>query len=384
MEDAPLTPAQEADGLAKWRRLLVVVAAVLALLALVAVVVRLGMAIHHTLLLFALGGLVAYALEPLVALARRARLGRTAAAFAVFGALVAAMGGVAWWLGGRAAKEARILQQDGPRYRERAYAMARDFDADVLRPRGVGLSVEETLRNPPPEVDATVRRWEHEALPLLGRGAKGVAEGVIVALIALYFLVFGSEMKERANRALTPRLRAHAEPWEEDVDRILGGFVRGQLVLALVTGAAAAVGLLALGVHLWLMIGAFVAVASLIPVFGPYVGAVPAVLAALVGPTHLSPVAGALAVVVFFVVITEVGSKVLYPRLVGKALNLHEVLVLFVLFAGLEVGGVAGVLFAAPLTSLALVTVVHLYRLWQDLPEKPLADTVEGSAVRPD
>ena len=378
MEPEPLTPTQEAIGLAKWQRLLTVTGALLALLALVAVAVRLGMAIHHTILLFALGGLMAYALEPLVALARRPlfgrwRLGRGAAVMAVFVALAAVLVGGVWWLGGHAAKQVRTLQQDAPRYRERAVALAHDFDANVLAPRGVEFSVEDAIQNPPPEVGVYEQRAAKEALPLLAHTVKNVAESVIVALIALYFLVFGTEMKERANAALSPHLHPYAVAWEEDVDRILGGFVRGQLVLALITGASAAAGLLLLGVHLWLLIGAFVVVASLIPVFGPYIGAVPAILAAVIGPTHLSPVAGAIVVAALFVVITEVGSKILYPRLVGRALNLHEVVVLFVLFAGLEVGGITGTLFAAPVTSLVIVTLVHLYRLWQELPEEPLA-----------
>ena len=78
-------------------------------------------------------------------------------------------------------------------------------------------------------------------------------------------------------------------------------------------------------------------------------------------------------VLTLFVVINEGGSKILYPKLVGKALGLHTVLVLFVLFAGLEIGGIVGVLFAAPVTALAIVAVVHLYRLWQELPDTLLA-----------
>ena len=376
------TPRQEAIALAKWQRLLTVVATLLALLALAAVTVRLGLAIHHTLLLFALGGLVAYALEPLVALVGRLRpgrrpLARTPSVLIVFALLAAAFVGGVWWLGGHAARQAKVLERDAPRYQARAMALAHDFDENVLRPRGVDFSAEATLRNPPPEIGTVERSLGREALPFLAHTVKNVGESVIVLLIALYFLVFGSEMKAGANRALPPFLLRYALPWEEDVDRILGGFVRGQLVLALLTGAAAAVGLLLLGVHLWLLIGAFVVVASFIPVFGPYIGAVPAVLAALIGPTHLTPVAGAVVVAVLFVLITELGSKVLYPRLVGKALSLHEVVVLFVLFAGLEIDGIVGTLFAAPVTSLALVSMVHLYRLWQELPEEPIADSVQ-------
>ena len=81
-------------------------------------------------------------------------------------------------------------------------------------------------------------------------------------------------------------------------------------------------------------------------------------------------------------IINELGSKVLYPKLVGEALGLHAVLVLFVLFAGLEMAGVIGVLFAAPLTALTIVTMVHLYRYWQELPDSSLAQAAQEAADR--
>jgi predicted PurR-regulated permease PerM len=51
-------------------------------------------------------------------------------------------------------------------------------------------------------------------------------------------------------------------------------------------------------------------------------------------------IAAAIIVIVLFVFINEIGSKILYPRLVGQAIGLHEMLVLFAIFAGLELGGV--------------------------------------------
>ena len=346
--------------------------------------VAMGAAIHHTVLLFALGGLAAYALEPLVRLVRRPRFGKSGrqigasgAALAVFGLLGLAFLGSAWWLGSQATEQFRAIQKDAPEYRRRAIGLAHELDARVLKPRGVEFSAEDTIQRPPPEVQSYAEKAGKEALPLVEHAASNLLEATVVMLIALYFLIFATDMKDRANAALTPALREYAIPWERDVDRILGGFVRGQLVLAIVTGVAAAVGLLALGVHLWLLIGLFVALTSLIPVFGPYVGAVPALIAAVVGPTRMSPVGGAIAVLVLFVVLNEAGGKILYPKLVGKALNLHEVVVLFVLFAGLEVGGLAGTLFAAPVASLAIVTLVHLYRLWQGLPEEAISDEAD-------
>jgi predicted PurR-regulated permease PerM len=375
-------PAPSAP-LAKWTQLLIATSAILLLLLFVAVTIRLGMAIHHTLLLFALGGLIAYALDPVVEALRRpviVRQGRPPRAVSrkvsvtfVFISLLVLLGLGLWWLGGRLASEVTILQRDFPTYRERAFAMADDLD-QRLAARGINAHLGERLRNPPPEVTQVATRLGQEALPIFRHVFTDLGESAIVLLIALYFLLFGAEMREKFNALLPPRLLRYVAPWQTDVNRILGGFVRGQGTIALITGAAAAVVCFAIGIHLWALIGLFVCVAALIPVFGPYIGAVPAVLAALIGPTHFgNPVVAAVVVVALLIVINEIGSKVLYPKLVGAALGLHEVLVLFVIFAGLEINGIVGTLFAAPVTALVIVTVVHLYRFWQDLPDDLLS-----------
>ncbi len=353
----------------KWTRLLVIIATVLLLITFLGVGIHIATYIHHTLLLFALGGLVAYALSPLVERLSRTRLSRPLSVAAVFLGLFVIFGLGAWFLEGKLSSQVQDIQQNFPQYKQAALDRAADLD-QKLAARHVKFSLTDTIQHPPANVAAFGERAGKEALPILRRSFTDAAEAVIVLLIALYFLIFAPDMREKFNGMLPADLGRRADLWETDVSRILGGFVSGQLIIALIMGAAAALGCLAIGIGPWLVIGLFVVVASLIPVFGPYIGAIPAVLVALITPTHIhSPVGAAIAVVVLFVVINEVGGKVLYPKLVGSALGLHEVLVLFVLFAGLEINGIVGTLFAAPIAALAIVTVVHLYRLWMDMPD---------------
>ena len=366
----------------KWNRLLVTTATVLLLLVFVAAAVRLGGYIHHTLLLFALGGLVAYALSPLVEKLSHTRLSRPLSVGLVFLGLFALLGLGAWFLEGKIMGQAQDIQQNFPQYKQMALDKAGVLD-QKLAARHINFSLVGTIQHPPANVEAFGERAGKDALPLLRRSFADVAESVIVLLIALYFLIFAPEMREKFNGMLPADLARRADLWETDVSRILGGFVSGQLVIALIMGAAAALGCLAIGLGPWLIIGLFVVIASLIPVFGPYIGAVPAVIVALISPTHISsPVGAAIAVIVLFVVINEVGGKVLYPKLVGSALGLHEVVVLFVLFAGLEINGIVGTLFAAPVAALAIVTIVHLYRLWSDLPDDLISNDNRRVAKR--
>ncbi len=372
------------NAMDKWTRLLVTLTTTLLLLLTVAVGVRLAMGIHHTLLLFALGALVAYALDPLAALLMRVRLKREASVATVFVLVLVVLGVAVWTLSGNVVRQVEDLQRHAPQYEQQAMARAATLD-QTLAARNVHWSLTQTLQHPPKEWAAFVTHTGSEVVPFLRHLVTDVGESLIVLLIALYFLLFGAEMRTKFNALLPANLLSHADLWETDVNRILGGFVRGQLVIALLLGAAAAAGCFLIGIHPWLVIGLVVVVASLIPVFGPYIGALPAIVAALVGPTHFhNPVVAAVLVVILFVVINEGGSKVLYPKLVGAALGLHTVLVLFVLFAGLELGGIVGVLFAAPLTALAIVTIVHLYRFWQDLPDSLLANAARRESRLPE
>jgi len=364
----------------KWTRLLIIIAAVLLLITLVGVSIHVATYIHHTLLLFALGGLVAYALSPLVERLSRTRLSRPLSVGIVFLALFALFGLGAWFLEGKIATQVQEVQQNLPDYKQKALVRAGDLD-QKLAARHIKFSLTDSIQHPPSSLTSLGAKAGKEALPIVRRSFTDIAECIIVLLIALYFLIFAPDMREKFNGMLPADLGRRADLWETDVSRILGGFVSGQLIIALIMGAAAALGCLAIGIGPWLIIGLFVVVASLIPVFGPYIGAVPAVLIALITKTHIpSPVGAALAVIVLFVIINEVGGKVLYPKLVGSALGLHEVLVLFVLFAGLEINGIVGTLFAAPVAALAIVTMVHLYRLWSDMPDSLLSNANRAEA----
>ncbi len=372
----------------QWRRLLIVVSTVLALTALVAVAVKLLSYLGHTLLIFSLGGLLAYALDPIIELARGNkddsvnRPSRARTTLVVFAGIVCVFVGVCYALSPPMTHQISILAADHAIYEDGARDQLNSVD-DWLVKRNIKLNLRDYLKHPPPNVKSWGEALSGKLLSLLGHIGKGIVEGFIVALVSLYFLIYCKEMREGVLHSVPQKLAPYALQWMDDVNRILGGFVRGQLMLALTIGGMAAVLCLLMGIKLWLLIGLFVVVAALIPVVGPFIGAIPAVVAALLSPhAHFSPVLRVVILVACFGVINEVGSKILYPKLVGAALGLHEVLVLFILLAGVEVAGLTGVLFAAPLTALSVVTLTQLYRFWQGLTPYSVSHAAEAAALR--
>ncbi len=120
----------------KWNRLLVLTATILLMVAFIAVTVRLGAYIHHTLLLFALGGLVAYALSPLVERLGRTRLSRPLSVGIVFLGLFALIGLGAWFLEGKIMAQAQDIQQNFPHYKQLALDKAQVVDQKLSRLSG--------------------------------------------------------------------------------------------------------------------------------------------------------------------------------------------------------------------------------------------------------
>jgi predicted PurR-regulated permease PerM len=178
----------------------------------------------------------------------------------------------------------------------------------------------------------------------------GIVDLFLVLIIALYLLLDARRIRTSGLRILPKRQREQVESVEVEVARVFGAYVRGQLILAVIVGVAATVVLLLLGVPYALVLGIFAGMAELIPMLGPILGAVPAVLVALFQPFPL-----VLWVVLAFIVIQQLESNVLVPRISGHAVGLHPLAAMLVLLVGFEVAGIVGALFAVPLAGIVWV-----------------------------
>ena len=145
-------------------------------------------------------------------------------------------------------------------------------------------------------------------------------------------------------------------PLVQRMEQALASYVKGQLALSLIIGASAGIGLWALGMvglmpnggRYAVAFGAFAGVAELIPYVGPWLGAAPPVLYALV--QH--PLS-ALWVALLFLGIQQLEGHVVVPKVMGHSLRLHPLLVIFGLLAGGEIYGFPGILVALPLLAAA-------------------------------
>lgn len=128
-----------------------------------------------------------------------------------------------------------------------------------------------------------------------------------------------------------------------DVERSLGAWVRGQLTLSLIIGVASYVGLTILGIPFALPLALVAGILEVIPLLGPIVSAIPAVLVGLT----VSPVLG-LAVVALFFIIQQLENHIVVPMVMSKVVGLQPALVIISLLIGSTLNGVAGAFLAVP------------------------------------
>lgn len=207
-----------------------------------------------------------------------------------------------------------------------------------------------------PDLTALLDRLPHEAgrLTAYVGAATGVAFrvfGVVVSaitalILSIYMLLEGPTIKQGFLWLFPRQRRGQIEAVLGHVGLKFGGWLRGQLLLGLIIGAAAGLGTWAIGLPYPLLLGLAAGVTELIPMIGPVLGAVPAVLVALFGSTWQ-----VVAVVVFFTVIQQIEGNILVPRVMKKAVGLSPLLTIVAIMIGAKLMGVLGALLAVPVAA---------------------------------
>lgn len=147
--------------------------------------------------------------------------------------------------------------------------------------------------------------------------------------------------------AVPPEVREDARHFVRIADHLLGRYIRGQLFLGLIVGAAVGVAMTVLGVELSIGLGVWAGVTELIPIIGPWLGAIPGlIIVAATAPELLIPVA-----LVYFVV-QQLENNLLVPRVQGDAVNLHPAVIIVLLILGGAVAGFTGLVIVIPLAAI--------------------------------
>ena len=180
---------------------------------------------------------------------------------------------------------------------------------------------------------------------------------VLILVVSIYMLLDMRRFKTAVDRRFPPR--AGTPGLVIRMEQAVAGYVRGQVLLSAIIGSSAGIGLWLLGTMGWapgadryaVLFGAWVAVTELIPYLGPWLGGIVPVSYELV----VHPISG-LWVFLLFLGIHQIEGHIVVPNVMGSALRLHPLLVIFGLLAGGELYGLPGILIALPFLAVVRAT----------------------------
>lgn len=193
-----------------------------------------------------------------------------------------------------------------------------------------------------------------------GFGTAGsVLTGTVLMLVMLFFfLKDGPKMWNFALRWFHGGIRAKVAETGDRAAEVLGGYVRGIVIVAVVDATLIGMGLWIIGVPMALPLAVLCFLSAFIPIVGPFISGFFAALVALV--TLGLP--QAVAVALLTIAVNNIDGNLLQPLIVGRSLSLHPLVVLTALTVGALVGGIVGTVLATPLTAVAWSVI----QIWSD------------------
>ena len=219
-------------------------------------------------------------------------------------------------------------------------------------------SVVQTISAQVTSVAVSVGRTMASSVVYAGGNLMTAFFDVFIALVIAYWALKDlPKIREEVLLIAGPTFEEDAELLIRTVTKVVGGYLKGQTIASLTTGALAMIGLAVLGVPYALVLGIITFFFNYAPYIGPFTSGL---IAGLVGLVFVSPLTGLLAVVVI-VVAQNVTDTLVTPRVMSDQVDLHPTLVILSLLVGATLFGIPGMVFAIPVAATGKGLFVYYY-----------------------
>jgi predicted PurR-regulated permease PerM len=198
------------------------------------------------------------------------------------------------------------------------------------------------------------------ALPFLSGIADFMLNVIIVAVLSIYLLLDGPRAIGwlRQNAPMMQRERTHF--FLDTLERVIGGYIRGQLIMSSAVGVLVGLGMTLLGVPYGVLLGVVAFILEFVPIIGTILSGVLCVFLALSKGWLIAVI-----VLAYFIVVHVLEGDILAPRIVGRAVGVHPAVSLFALLAGAELFGIWGAVLGSPLAGLIQAVLVAVWQDWK-------------------
>jgi predicted PurR-regulated permease PerM len=320
----------------------------------------------HAIVLLLLSMAVAFLLTPAVNyLARQKYVPRILAIIIVYIILLAALAGLAYALIFTLVNQVQAFSNTVIQY-VTVYLPGVPVKVEAfLRNQGISqANIDQSINEAVSQIQQQATNFAQSLVTNIVTIALGITDAfvniLLVAVLSFYFTLDGKRIRDNLFNITPKRSQSFFLLFEDALNKVVGNYIRGQLTLALIIGVLAGTGCAILGLKEFALIIAVLAfLFETIPMVGPALASIPAILISLLLP---APFPRTFWIVLYFVAIQLVESNILGPRIVGHAVGLHPVASIFALIVGAQLFGAFGALLATPIVAAAWVVIASLYR----------------------
>jgi predicted PurR-regulated permease PerM len=311
---------------------------------------------------FVIAVVLAYVFNPMVArVSQRARLPRGLAVAGIYVVLAMLLTWSVLVIFPVAAREARELAATLPRLLIQIQGLLAEEQTITVFGAEVNLApvADEITRT----LGGLVTTASHRLVETAVSTVETLLRFILALVATFYLLMAGERIKHGIRNLAPPRYRQEFGPVVAEIDRILGRFVRGELLLIIIMSFATWLALSILGIRYALILGLIAGVLELIPFIGPILAAVPAVALALFQPSPFgwSPLVNAGVVALVYFVLRHAEDYFVIPQVVGRVVELHPLLAMFAVFSGAAVGGILGMFLGVPIAAVVRILARYAY-----------------------
>lgn len=199
-------------------------------------------------------------------------------------------------------------------------------------------------------------------IPFINGFFTSVFDIFLITVLSIYLLLDGERIIGWLKTNMPISQKSRLQFLLNTLQRIVGGYIRGQFLMAVIIGVLVGLGMFVLQVQYPVLLGLFAFILAFIPILGTFISGAACIIVALTNGWLV-----ALFVLIYFTLVHIFEGDYLSPRIVGKALGLHPVISILAVITGAELFGMVGALFAAPIAGVTQAFLVAVWTEWKML-----------------
>lgn len=253
------------------------------------------------------------------------------------------------------------LVEELPKYYELISEMVGQIQDKIQTNPKLQDAVNSFLSSIQPQIENFMSSIGLRVLNLIITITSSILTLILAIILNFYFLIDIENIRRWFVNILPADIKDKTLSALDQINISFRSFLKAQMILCLFVGLADGLGVWILGVDYALTLGIIAGFTEIIPYLGPYIGAIPAIILALI----ISPWK-ALEIAIWYIAVQQIESYFIVPKVMSKAMGLHPLTVIFSLLVFGKLFGFWGVLFAVPIAAIIKIILrVYFTDIWK-------------------